>query len=63
MNARTIGGICLGPTGNTQGTHYFLSLATGKVIKRTRWTRLPMPIEVIARVNSFGRRHRQSDLQ
>ena len=30
MNARTLGAICLGPTGSIQGSHYFLSLATGK---------------------------------
>jgi len=30
MEARTIGAICLGPSGNEQGGHYFLSLMTGK---------------------------------
>ncbi|KAG7348138.1 reverse transcriptase RNA-dependent DNA polymerase [Nitzschia inconspicua] len=32
-----------------------MSLATGSLIRRTRWTRLPMPIEVIHRVNQLGR--------
>ncbi|KAG7356172.1 enoyl-CoA hydratase [Nitzschia inconspicua] len=55
MRERTAGAICLGPTGNAQGTHFFMSLATGSLIRRTRWTRLPMPIEVIHRVNQLGR--------
>ena len=55
MNERTRGGICLGPTGNAQGTHYFLSLASGKRIVGTEWKEMPMPVEVIDRVNHFGK--------
>jgi hypothetical protein len=29
MEARTVGAICLGPMGNEQGGHYFMSLSTG----------------------------------
>ena len=29
MEPHTIGAICLGPTGNEQGGHYFMSLSTG----------------------------------
>ena len=57
MSDRTVGAICLGPTGNIQGGHYFMSLATGERIIRHRWTPLPMPREVIDRVSNFG--HRQ----
>jgi hypothetical protein len=32
MRPRTIGAICLGPSGNEQGTHFFYSLVTGRVI-------------------------------
>ena len=32
MSDRTVGAICLGPTGNIQGGHYFMSLATGERI-------------------------------
>ena len=56
MNERTVGGICLGPSGNDQGTHYFMSLATGEKISGTHWTVLPMPEEVIMRVNQFGKK-------
>ena len=55
MVERTLGAICLGPTGNQQGSHWFLSLSTGARIVRHRWTRLPLPREAIIRVNDFGR--------
>ena len=29
MGPRTLGAICLGPTGNQQGGHWFLSLTSG----------------------------------
>jgi hypothetical protein len=56
MQARTVGAICLGPTGNEQGAHYFMCLATGRRLTRNRWTELPMPRDVIARVAELGRR-------
>ena len=48
---RTVGAIALGPTGNLQGGYKFLNLRTGKRITRRNWTHLPIPIEVIERVN------------
>ena len=54
--ARTIGEITLGPTGNLQGGYKFLNLQTGKKITRRNWTHLPMPIEVIERVNQLGKK-------
>ena len=32
MCERMIGAVCLGPAGNQQGGHYFMSLATGKFL-------------------------------
>jgi hypothetical protein len=55
MRPRTIRAICLGPSGNEQGGHYFTSLATGRHIIRDRWTELPMPKEAITRVSQLGR--------
>jgi hypothetical protein len=55
MKARTHGAICLGSAMNLQGSYYFMSLTTGKTIKCSKWTELPMPAEVIARVNQLGR--------
>jgi hypothetical protein len=60
--ARTVGAICLGPTGNIQGSFYFLNLRSGKRITRRRWTLLPMPQEVIDRVNQLGRADAQPEL-
>jgi hypothetical protein len=45
---RTIGAICLGPTGNVQGGFYFMSLQSGLKISRRSWDRIPMPNTVIA---------------
>jgi hypothetical protein len=56
MQARTVGAICLGPTGNEQGAHYFMCLATGRRLTRNQWTELPMPRDVIARIAELGRR-------
>ena len=58
MGQRTASCICLGPTGNTQGGHYFMSLTSGDKIVRHRWTELPMPREAITRVNTIARRQK-----
>jgi len=39
---RTTGAIGLHPTGNEQGSYYFLSLHTGKRVERSNCTVLPM---------------------
>ena len=44
----------MGPTGNQQGGHYFMSLATGECLVHSHWTPLPMPREAQTRVNNFG---------
>ena len=54
MYDHTVGAICLGPTGNQQGGHYFMTLATGQRLIRSQWTPLPMPREAQTRVNYFG---------
>ena len=56
MTQRTLSCICLGPTGNVQGGHWFMSLTSGDKLIRYRWTELPMPREAITRVNAIGRR-------
>ena len=58
MQPRTVSAVCLGPSGNSQGGHHFLSLVTGRRITRTKnqWTSLPMPDEVIERVSEMGRK-------
>jgi hypothetical protein len=58
MSQRTMGCICLGPTGNAQGGHWFMSLTSGERVARYRWTELPMPGKAIDRVAAIGRRQR-----
>ena len=47
--------IVLGPTGNLQGTYKFLSLTTGKKVKRRAFTLYPMPDSVIKKVEAYGK--------
>jgi hypothetical protein len=49
----TIGAIALTPTGNLQGSYYFMSLVTGVRISRQQWTELPIFPEVISRVEQI----------
>ena len=60
MKPQTIGAIALGPSGNLQGGVRFFSLNTGKIINRHKndYTLLPMPEEVIKRVNRMARKTR-----
>ena len=58
MHEWTVGAICLGPNGNQQGGHYFMSLVTGVRLVRSRWTSLPLPREAQSQLESFG--HRQN---
>ena len=48
------GDIALCPTGNEQGSYYFLSLHTGKRVARNKWTVLPMPAEVIDTIHQLA---------
>jgi len=54
MVTRSTSSIVLGPTGNLQGTYKFLSLATGKKVKRHAFTPYPMPDSVIKKVEAYG---------
>jgi hypothetical protein len=53
MEPRTTGGINLGPS-NMQGGHKFYNLTTGEVIIRRKWTELPVPAEVILRLEELS---------
>jgi hypothetical protein len=53
LASRTVGAIAMRPTGNFQGSYVFCSLRTGRTIVRNRWTKLPMPREVINYVHSL----------
>jgi hypothetical protein len=54
MTTHTTGAIALCPTGNAQGSFFFLSLSTGQCLNRLKWTELPMPAEAIGRVHELA---------
>ena len=45
--SRTTGAIVLYPSGNCQGSWYYMSLNTGKKIHRYQWTVLPLSKEAM----------------
>ncbi len=51
---RTRWGICLGPTGNLQGSYKFMPLSTGKKIKRRKFTEMPITENVIKQVSKWA---------
>jgi hypothetical protein len=56
MQTRTTSAIATKPTGNAQGGHWFFySLPTGRMLDRRQWTPLPMPADVIERINVLGK--------
>jgi hypothetical protein len=54
MNQHTKGCICLGPTRNHQGAHWFMSLSSGEWVVRYWWTEFPVPREAINCVSAIG---------
>ena len=50
MNPRIIGAIALRPARNGQGSFYFLSITTVRVLNRLHATPLPLPDEVIDKI-------------
>jgi hypothetical protein len=54
MEPRTRWGICLGPTGNLQGSHKFMSLSTGKRIVRCKFTEMPLTDSVKKQVAKWA---------
>ena len=58
MNPRTIGAIVLRPVGNGQGSFYFMSITTGRVLKRQHATALPMPDKVIDKIHRMARQQK-----
>ena len=50
----TISAICLGPSCNEQGSHYFMSLMMGRWLLHDQWTELPMPHNVVTHVGHMG---------
>ena len=60
MNPRMVGAIALCPVGNGQGSFYFLSIATGRVLNRLHATAFPMPDDVIDELHRMARQQRNN---
>jgi len=54
MTACTSGAIALRPTGNTQGTHYFLNINSDRRVAHNNWAPLPIPDKVIQAINRLA---------
>ena len=62
MTARSLGAIALGPSLGQSAGYYFMNLNTGKKIHRRSWTELPIPNEVIKRVEYLGKKDNQPEI-
>ena len=60
MNPRTVGALALRPVGNVQGSFYFLSVTTGRVLNRLHATALPMPDDVIDKIHRMARQQKNN---
>jgi hypothetical protein len=58
LEFRTRWGICLGPTGNLQGSHKFMPLTTGKRIVRCKFTKMPLTDSVKKQVAKWASKDR-----
>ena len=54
MDPRTKWAICLGPTGNLQGSYKFLSLAMGKKVTRRKFTEMLITESIIDQVEKMA---------
>ncbi len=54
LEPRTKWAICMGSTGNLQGSYKFLSLATGKKVMRRKFTEMPVTEAVIKQVEEMA---------
>ena len=60
MNPRTVGALALRPVGNGQGSFYFLSTATGRVLNRLHAMALPMPNDMIDKLHRMARQQKNN---
>ena len=58
MNPRTVGALALCPTGNVQGSFYFMSISTGWVLNRLHGMALPMPDNVVDRIHRLAQQQK-----
>ena len=51
MNPQTVGALALRLTGNVQGSFYFMSTSTGRVLNWLHGTALAMPDDVVDQIH------------
>lgn len=54
LMSRNTGAIALRPTGDTNKSHYFLNINSGRRITHNYWTILPMRTEVIITIQQLA---------
>ena len=59
MTARTEGAIAMTPTGALDGSWYYFTLRSNKIVRRRRATALPMPMEVIERIRALAAKRKK----
>ena len=59
LEKRTQGEICIGPTGNLQGTYNFFLLRSGNKITRIQFTEVPTPTVFMERVETMALSEKQ----
>jgi hypothetical protein len=59
MAPRTRGVICLGPTGNFQGSYKMMCHKTGRKLTRKQFQELPMPESIIKRIEAIAEKEKQ----
>ena len=59
MNQRSVGALALRPVGKGQGSFYFLSTATGRILYRLHAMALPMPDDVIDKLQRMARQQKK----
>jgi hypothetical protein len=62
MAPRTRGVICLGPTGNFQGSYKMMCHKTGRKLIRKQFQELPMPDSIIKRIEAIEEKEKQENI-
>jgi hypothetical protein len=62
MAPRTRGVICLGPTGNFQGSYKMMCHQTGRKLTRKQFQELPMPESIIKRTEAIAEKEKQEKI-
>ena len=58
MNPRTVGALALHPVRNGQGSFYFLSISTRRILNRLHAPVLPMPDGVIDKIHRMAQQQK-----